>query len=76
MEAVEDKLASEQAQWSRERSALVLERSAAEKELAQLKNDLRKTEIELEREREKYFTPSSDIPASPDREKVGRGRLV
>ena len=59
----------ERAEWSRERANLTLQIHDAEKELVRVKEDLRRVEIQLEREREKYLVPSGNTAPS-DKEKV------
>ena len=68
-EAVEDRLANERSAWSQDRGELTLQLHSAEKEANRVKNELRKVEIQLEREREKYFTPAP-AAGSIDKEKV------
>ena len=64
-----ERLSSERAAWAREQAALTMQLHAAEKEALRLKNEQRHLEIQLEREREKYFqTPGASVPA--DKEKV------
>lgn len=49
-----------------------LELSNARQEAARLRGDLRRAEIELEREREKYFSPAAagELNFPADKEKV------
>ena len=70
MEDIEDKLTTERAVWESERATMALNLNDADKEIASLRNDLRRLEIELEREREKYFMPPNEQQASLDKDKV------
>ena len=71
MELTEDKLSEERLMWTRDNGSLALELSEAKKEIMWLKDDLRKTSIQLERERDKYMLQSEVAPVSTEREKVG-----
>ncbi len=53
----------------REKAELNLQLHNTEKEVVRLKGDLRRQEIQLERERERSLLPSGDVSSS-DREKV------
>ena len=66
---LEDRLSAERSAWSRERSALNMQINEAEREASRLKNELRHSEILLEREREKYFTPQATT-GTVDNDKV------
>ena len=56
--------------WSQERAALSLQLHEAQAEAGRVKNELRRTEIQLEREREKYFPPANEVQVASDRDKV------
>jgi len=72
VEDVEDQFSSERAKWSRDAGSMSLEVSNARQEAARLRADLRRAEIELEREREKYFSPATagEFTFPADKEKV------
>ena len=57
------------AEGSRDKAVLTLQLHETEKEMVRLKSQVRRLEIELEREREKY-TPLAPSESASDREKV------
>ncbi len=59
----------EREELEREKAALTLQLHNTEKEVVRLKGDLRRQEIQLERERERSLLPSGEVSSS-DREKV------
>ena len=69
-------MAEQQVTWSEGQAELVLKLHQKESELSHLKDDLRRAEIELEREREKYFTPPSGPDRGTDKDKVGGIRVT
>jgi hypothetical protein len=66
----ESELMTEKVQWSEEKASLSLHINRLEKQVNSLKDDLRRAEIDLEREQEKYYKPQNDSSGQVDKQKV------